>query len=753
MDEIFKEAYRIFSELIGSGMYIMPPDNNFLFYEQYDFSELIKHRDSQTLLIGQFEPPRPDGKPHISGYSCANNLEFKIDFGDSAHKTGILAFCNSEIDKQHLPQYEVQSGIMVRHPSQPPWNWWKNCSRDQLLAYSAGCWRAKQYDIVKRLLDQHEKRINALGFPSCQNSDDNCPQTEKFIEGTNIPLGGDILDPTHIMFLRICSGDSNAYLDPLAQFALQIAIEATDKDVTLEKNQLILQAIVCGRLDLYVQVHDNYKENIRYYWKSKRQAQIGEAFIRVIEQELKRYSGQLHTSILGLPIETIKSLFNINFKELFNGNLVELENYINRIFVAFGSDMQKIGKEIETYVSNALKNPLSILNIPFMPFNPISKLINNLFNGTDLTEVYSRLNEIQKGILELKNLSEKIIQEIAQLPGKTAEEVEKKLYIGEIDITIQSFNVNSKGFADEVNKSGIQKAREFYSPWLNPLIIKFLENIIRYKKYEIEYAALPNVINCMAMHISCISMAGGPRSLIKSTLEEVYKPWIKRVVDDTSPNSLTQKIDFLKAEQEKNIHYVRSLYNLTFTVDSEHGIYFYRDVPDETPPPGMQPKFVPGKPVYFFTGGSTNYGISGKVKKNDYVLVELYDDEKINNLKPLVERNILPSYYFPKLVVKKTISEEPFNLVGNTDQQPPVLTTEFVRDEFETHYAINPYTIWSICKQTLNVESDPYPHFFNTNEFITKSGSLLAVGESLINHGLLLSEGKQALERIDEIIN
>jgi len=142
MDEIFKEAYQKFSELIGSGMYIMPPDNNFLFYQKYDFSQLSKHRDGEPNLMGQWQ----SDTPQVSGYPCAEGIEFTVDFGDSAHNTGILAFCNSQQDQEYLPLFEQSPGIMVRHPSQPPWNNWKNCTRDQLLAYSAGCWRAKKYD-------------------------------------------------------------------------------------------------------------------------------------------------------------------------------------------------------------------------------------------------------------------------------------------------------------------------------------------------------------------------------------------------------------------------------------------------------------------------------------------------------------------------------------------------------------------------------------------------------------------------------
>jgi len=226
------------------------------------------------------------------------------DGGDSAQKTGIAAFCNSPQDKALLPLFE-SSGVMVRHPTQFPWNNSKNCSRDQLMAYTPGCWRAGQVEIVSRLLSEHARRAF-----TCQNVERDKPGTTK-----NPPIG-DLLAPHDVMALRICSGDSLAYLDLLGQTALQIAIETADPDPSVEKNNLLLESIVCGRLDLFVQVHGNYRDNIRSYWAGWRnQARIGEALIEVVDKELDRYAGRVTIPLL--PVHLLNFLRTLDLRAEF----------------------------------------------------------------------------------------------------------------------------------------------------------------------------------------------------------------------------------------------------------------------------------------------------------------------------------------------------------------------------------------------------------------------------------------------------
>ena len=205
----------------------------------------------------------------------------KLDGGDSAHRTGFAAFLNSQTDRDLLPLFE-SNGVMVRHPTQVPWNNWKNCTRDQLIGYTAGCWRAGRLDINRRLLAAHVARFPPF---TCQDTERDYPGTTK-----NPPVG-DPLGPHDVMYLRISAGDDAAYTDQAGQLTLAAAIVyAATQDIQVDQNNLILHSILCGRLNLLVKAIPNYEESIRYYWSGwRKQPRIAEEFIWVIREELKRY--------------------------------------------------------------------------------------------------------------------------------------------------------------------------------------------------------------------------------------------------------------------------------------------------------------------------------------------------------------------------------------------------------------------------------------------------------------------------------
>jgi hypothetical protein len=246
-------------------------------------------------LAGQLGPPLPPNAGSINGHvpdlsglarddkGIINQLEDggKLDGGDSAHRTGFAAFLNSKTDSDLLPLFE-SNGVMVRHPTQVPWNNWKNCTRDQLIGYTAGCWRAGRLDINQRLLAAHTARLPPF---TCQDTERDYPGTTK-----NPPIG-DLLGPHDVMYLRVSAGDTTAYTDQAGQIALQAAIiYAGTQGVQVDQNNLILHSILCGRLNLLVNAIPKYEDSIRYYWSGwRKQPRIAEEFIWVIKEELKRY--------------------------------------------------------------------------------------------------------------------------------------------------------------------------------------------------------------------------------------------------------------------------------------------------------------------------------------------------------------------------------------------------------------------------------------------------------------------------------
>lgn len=130
-----------------------------------------------------------------------------LDGGDSVHRTGVAAFCNSTDDQKLLHLFE-HDGIMVRHLTHVPWDNCKNCTRDQLIGYTAGCWRAGFFDINQRLLHAHVTR-----FPphTCQDTEKDYPGT------TNKPPIEDPLEPNYLKYWQICANQNGAFKDSVGQ--------------------------------------------------------------------------------------------------------------------------------------------------------------------------------------------------------------------------------------------------------------------------------------------------------------------------------------------------------------------------------------------------------------------------------------------------------------------------------------------------------------------------------------------------------
>lgn len=283
MSNDLEKAFDTFVDFVKGGLLILPPEPNTLGQLAPDLSALKR---DELNIIGQVQT---DGS---------------LDSGDSAHRTGVLAFCNSKQDQDLLPEFEID-GIMRRHPTHEPWNNWKNSSRDQLIGYLAGCWRANRTDIAVRLLAAHQSRVPPL---TCQNTEADVPGSTK-----KVPIG-DPLGPHSAMYLRICAGVPNAFLDPVGQFSLQLAIQFSDKDFEKEPNQLLLHSIVCGRLNFYCDQYPDYSDRLRNYWAGwRQQPQIAEALISVVNIELRRYEGQILPSLL--PQETIQFLSDLDVQE------------------------------------------------------------------------------------------------------------------------------------------------------------------------------------------------------------------------------------------------------------------------------------------------------------------------------------------------------------------------------------------------------------------------------------------------------
>lgn len=733
IEKFFNDARGVLEDLVGSSISALRPDNNNLFGNFKSTSLDENHRDMNTNLIGVKKK-----EESVSEYECGDKInKTKIDFGDSAHHTGFLAFLNSDVDKENLPLYEVKGkpGFMYRHPTQAPWNNWKNCTRDQLLAFAAGCWRAKKYDIVERLLDEHNKRPNAVGLPLCQNSEKDCPMTQKQFYET------DILTPVDVMFLKICAGNFEAYKDPIGQLNLQIAIEVTDKnDISKEKNQLILQAIVCGRLDLYVEVHDNYKENIRYYWGDRpdgggqHMPDIGEAFIRAIEQELQRYSEQPRPKRLGIPYNTLKEVLPAIFAGLIGGpafSTLLLVLNSEKLIKALTTDLQVFGKEIENYFSDVLKNPLNIINIPFMPFNPVAQIISGLFNKTDLSVVYNRLNYLQGEIDTLKKRVEELVKMVHELP----EIIINRMYSQQILLGIEKYKKTCNKFNENLSKGvSLEVVQNDFSDDFKNIHNTFYDNLLFYETKPEEFYKIPFIISCMNIHISTLSMSGKSPSYIGSIVKE-YRNEVNKILNDSSVSSIKNQIESLVAIQVQNIINLKSLYTYIFKIEYEESMESY----GKKLPPHFDPAEYP------------SWELSGTIKKMDYNFVEYYESDKINSLKELFDNPIIT--FSPELLPKKlekVINQNGTFVYSGTYGKPTTFTTTIQLGDFEVLIKPSINSVWIASGKQKGVE------FIYPPENVAFIDSIIQKnindGEKLVNAGIILLDGLKELEKIDEII-
>ena len=297
---------------------------------------MAKRPEPYPGSLGTYRPTLAGLKRDVSGFVMQLSGE-QLDGGDSAHRTGVLAFCNSELDRQNLPAFRIARGLMTRHPTQVPWNNPNNCTRDQLIGYIAGCWRVGHTDIVAELLTAHAERIPAY---TCQNIERDEVGTTK-----NPPIG-DPLGPHDIMYFRICAGDYRASVDLVAQLALYLAIITAPTTPATELNQLLLQSIVCGQLDIFIESHTNYRESLNYYWSGdpwRGQKSIADSLIDAVNLESARYTPVSLLDIL-LPVHLLAELrqldLNKEMQAFLTGNPLQFAQLSARFIVASLRDIQ-----------------------------------------------------------------------------------------------------------------------------------------------------------------------------------------------------------------------------------------------------------------------------------------------------------------------------------------------------------------------------------------------------------------------------
>lgn len=207
------------------------------------------------------------------------------DGGDSANRAGLHALCTpSNAMTAKLRGYEVQPGILTRHPLQYPWDNPWNFTRDQLLPFVAGCWKQRHWGIARRVFWAHAKR---LFF--CQNFERDAPGTTKYPWPHEVQPNkwgkyeersfdfADILMPNDIGHLILCGRMWYLYwLLPVTHCFLLFAVvghclwHKSD-----DETQIIAECIVAGApfVRLYKRLKPTWRESLQRYWCGWREEQ------------------------------------------------------------------------------------------------------------------------------------------------------------------------------------------------------------------------------------------------------------------------------------------------------------------------------------------------------------------------------------------------------------------------------------------------------------------------------------------------
>lgn len=182
-----------------------------------------------------------------------NNLQY-MDGGDSASRTGIMALCGNDIDKQLLKKFLDKDFKVVRHPYQEQWNDSSKTSRDQLV-----CWFAGASTQSPTLADQVRKNYGFF-------------------------VNKDFLMPDVQNHLKLCSGKSGSILGYLM---LNVSIMwAAYVKPEAELNQLLSMCLVAGPkyVKRLMKYHKSVDKNLNEYWASYPFRDQREIYLAIVDR-------------------------------------------------------------------------------------------------------------------------------------------------------------------------------------------------------------------------------------------------------------------------------------------------------------------------------------------------------------------------------------------------------------------------------------------------------------------------------------
>jgi hypothetical protein len=206
-------------------------------------------------------------------------VEARYDGGDSAVRIGILALCEKENDTKKMSSYEVEPGMLTRHPTQFPWNNPKNYSRDQLMCFLAGLNKLQMTDLAKRVFWSRFK-----SFFFAQNIERDVPGSRKYpwphcfnrmedgLEECRKFDFADPLLPNHIWaMIKTAKIYWLYWFAPIGVMFYILTLIGHSLGKHYEENQLICESSINGKWALWLYKLINKKwESVSFkYWEDR----------------------------------------------------------------------------------------------------------------------------------------------------------------------------------------------------------------------------------------------------------------------------------------------------------------------------------------------------------------------------------------------------------------------------------------------------------------------------------------------------
>ncbi|PWU21883.1 MAG: hypothetical protein C5B49_01910 [Bdellovibrio sp.] len=175
-----------------------------------------------------------------------------------------------------LSQYEIQPGLLCRHPKQDastsnPWNY----TRDQLLPMIAGLHKQGHIDVVRRVFWSHAKRCFF-----CQNFEEGLPGTTK-----RFPDFADPLAPNHIGALILAGNFWYLYwFLPIACLFLVLDLFIRNHN---EQNQTVAVCYLYGQwaMRLYRWARPDWVRLNQVYWNDQMQPEYTFLIMDLVTKE------------------------------------------------------------------------------------------------------------------------------------------------------------------------------------------------------------------------------------------------------------------------------------------------------------------------------------------------------------------------------------------------------------------------------------------------------------------------------------